>query len=297
MTGRRTTEERGRGDKSVFFRRLQESALSPSQRRIASYLAGQYRTAASQTAAEVARTVKTSEATVIRLALRLGYGGYPRLRRQLHRMLHEDLTSIELLSRPLPAGGKARDTLTSVVQAEIQHLRTLAAELPREEFNRLVRGLTDASRIYVVGHRASAPLAEFLGYTLAKVRDEVVTLTDGGSRAYDAFRAVPASTWLVAIGFPRYPRETVELVEFAAEEGLRVAAITDTVLSPLAKSADIVLPVRAEPVSFVDSHGAAQALVASLLVEYGQRNRERTRDRLARFERIAARHAIFHGAE
>ena len=292
MTGRRNTEDRS--DKSAFFRRLQESALSPSQRRIAGYLAGQYRTAASQTAAEVARTVKTSEATVIRFALRLGYDGYPRLRRQLHRMLHEDLTSIELLSRPLPASGKARDTLTSVVQAEIQHLRTLAAELPREEFSRLVRGLTEATRVYVVGHRASAPLAEFLGYTLAKVRDDVITLTDGGSRAYDAFRAVPASTWLIAIGFPRYPRETVELVQSAVEEGLTVAAITDTVLSPLAKSADIVLPVRSEPVSFVDSHGAAQALVASLLVEYGQKNRDRTRERLARFERIAARHALFH---
>jgi DNA-binding MurR/RpiR family transcriptional regulator len=296
MTGRRSTEARGLGDKQSFFRRLQESALSPSQRRIASYLAAQYRTAASQTAAEVARTVKTSEATVIRLALRLGYDGYPRLRRQLHRMLAEDLTSIELLGRPLPASGKARDTLTSVVQAEIQHLRTLAAELPREEFNRLVGGLTEATRVYVVGHRASAPLAEFLGYTLAKVRDEVVTLTEGGSRAWDAFRAVPASTWLVAIGFPRYPRETVELVKAAAEEGLTVAAITDTVLSPLAKSADIVLPVRAEPVSFVDSHGAGQAVIAALLVEYGQKNRERTRERLARFERMATRHAFFHNA-
>jgi DNA-binding MurR/RpiR family transcriptional regulator len=105
---------------------------------------------------------------------------------------------------------------------------------------------------------------------------------------------VPAGAWLVAIGFPRYPRETVDLVAAAVEEGLTVAAITDTVLSPLAKSADVVLPVRAEPVSFVDSHGAAQALVAALLVEYGQRNRDRTRERLARFERVAARHAIFH---
>lgn len=297
MTGRRTAEERGGGDKSAFFRRLQESALSPSQRRIAGYLAANYRTAASQTAAEVARTVETSEATVIRFARRLGYDGYPELRRQLHRMLHEDLTSIELLGRPLPAGARAHDAVTSVVQAEIQHLRTLAAELPREEFGRLVRGLTDASRVYVTGHRASAPLADFLGYTLAKVRDEVVTLTDGGSRAYDAFRKVPDNAWVVAIGFPRYPRETVELAEFAAEEGLRVAAITDMVLSPLAKTADIVLPVKAEPVSFVDAHGAALALIAALLVEYGQRNRERTRERLGRFERIAARHRIFQSAD
>jgi DNA-binding MurR/RpiR family transcriptional regulator len=297
MTNRDATEERVRGDKSAFFRRLQESALSPSQRRIARYLTRNYRTAASQTASEVGSTVGTSEATVIRFALRLGYDGYPELRRQLHRMLHEDLTSIELLGRPLPARGKARDALTSVVQVEIEHLRILAAELPREEFSRLVHGLTAANRVYIVGHRASAPLAAFLGYTLAKVRDEVVTLTDGGSRAYDAFRTVPAASWMVAIAFPRYPRETVELVEFAKEERVTVAAITDTVLSPVAKAADLVLPVKAEPVSFVDAHAAPQALVAALLVEYSQRNREQTRERLGRFERIAARHAVFRGAE
>lgn len=86
-------------------------------------------------------------------------------------------------------------------------------------------------------------------------------------------------------------------MEFATEERLTVAAITDTVLSPLAKAADVVLPVKADPVSFVDAHCAAQALIAALLVECGQRNRERTRERLGRFERIAARHAIFRSAE
>jgi DNA-binding MurR/RpiR family transcriptional regulator len=285
------------GNKTAFFRRLQESALSPSHRTIARYVARNYRIAASQTAAEVAATVKTSEATVIRFALRLGYTGYPELRRQLHRMIYEDLTSIELLGRPLPQKGGSRDTLTTVVQTEIEHLRALAADLPREEFTRLVKGLQAADRVYVVGHRASAPLAEFLGYTLAKVHQNVVTLTQTGSLACDAFRAVPASGWLVAVAFPRYPRDTVQIVEFAREEGITVAAITDTVLSPVAKRADLVLPVQAEPISFVDSHCAPQALVAALLVEYGLRARERTEALLGRFERVAARHGIFHGAE
>jgi DNA-binding MurR/RpiR family transcriptional regulator len=285
------------GDKLAFFRRLQESALSPSHRRIARYLARHYGTAASQTAAEVATTVKTSEATVIRFALRVGYDGYPALRRQLHRMLYEDVTSIELLGRPLPHRGRRRDALTTVVQAEVEHLRALAAGLPREEFTRLVKGLVGAGRVYVVGHRASASLAAFFGYMLAKVHDDVVAVTLGGSTAVDAFRAVPPATWLVAIAFPRYPRETVDIVEFAREEGITVAAITDTVLSPVAKRADIVLPVLGEPVSFVDSHCAVQTLLAAVLVDYGLRARERTEARLERFERLAARHAIFHGGD
>jgi DNA-binding MurR/RpiR family transcriptional regulator len=294
-----------RGDKSAFFRRLHASSLSPKHRAIARYLAGNYRTAASQTAAEVAATVHTSEATVIRFANRLGYEGYPELRRQLHRMIYEDLTSIELLARPLPQPGRGPsgrrgrtgDTLTTVVQAEMEHLRALAAELPRHELGRLVRGLQTARRVYVAGHRVSASLAEFFGYTLAKVHEDVVTLTAGGSSDFDAFRAVPPSAWLVAIAFPRYPLATLELMELAREDGIAVVAITDSVLSPAAKRADLVVPVRTEPVSFVDSHCAVQALLAAILVEYGLRARERTETLLGRFERIAARQRIFHTPE
>ena len=285
------------GHKTAFLRRLHESALSPSHRRIAGYLARHYRTAAAQTAAEVAAALATSEATVIRFAIRLGYLGYPELRRQLHRMIHDDLTSIELLSRPLPTRGKPRDTLASVVQAQMDQMRAVAADVSRDDFARVVKGLHGAPRVHVVGHRASASAAAFFGYWLSKVHPDVVTLSTGGSLEYDVFRSVPAASWLVAIAFPRYPRETIELMDFAREERMTVVAITDSVLSPVAKRADIILPVPAEPVTFVDAYCAAQALIAALLVDCGRLTRDRTETMLARFERVAARHAIFHTAD
>ena len=291
------------GVKSAFFRRLQERALSPKQRAIGQYLTQHYRLAAPHTAAELAAAVGTSEATVIRFAARLGYAGYPELRRHLHRMVSEDLTSVELLARPLRSlrplrsDGRSRDTLTGVIRVEMQHLRALAEKTSRADFTQLVKGLLAARRAYVVGHRASAPLAAFLGYTLGKVHEDVVTLTGSGAAADDSFRAVPAGAWLVGIAFPRYPRETLDLMAFAREEGMTVAAITDSCLSPAARRADLVLPVEAEPVSFVDAHGAPQALIAALLVEYGLRARDRTAAGLRRFERVAARRSIFHSGD
>jgi DNA-binding MurR/RpiR family transcriptional regulator len=282
--------------KTAFLRRLRESALSPSQRKIADYLARHYRTAAAQTAAQLAATLETSEATVIRLALRLGYRGYPDLRRQLHDMIHDDLTSIELLERPLQAARKDRDTLASVVRSQMTQMRAVA-DLSRDDVARVVKGLSAAPRVYVTGHRASASAAAFFGYWLAKVHADVVTLTSGGSLEYDAFRSVPAGAWMVGIAFPRYPRETVELVDFAREERMMVAAVTDSVLSPLAKRADVVLALPTEPVSFVDAACAVQALLAAILVDYGRVARERTETMLGRFERSAARHGLFHSAK
>ncbi len=226
-------------------------------------------------------------------ATQLGYAGYTERKQHLHRMVREDLTSLELLARPLRTDGKHGDSLTSVVQAEMQHLRALAERTSREDVTRLVKGLIGARRVYVVGHRASGPLAESLGYTLGKVHEDVVTITTGGSGACDAFRRVPAAAWLVGIAFPRYPRETLNLMALAREEGVAVAAITDSLLSPVARHADLV-PVEAEPVSFVDAQCAPQVIMATLLVEYGLRARERTEAGLGSFERLAVRHAFFH---
>jgi DNA-binding MurR/RpiR family transcriptional regulator len=282
--------------KTAFLRRLHESALSPSQQKIADYLSRHYRMAAAQTAAQVAATLQTSEATVIRFAIHLGFRGYPDLRRHLHHMIHDDLTSIDLLGRPLRAEGKERDTLASVVRAQMAQMRAVA-DLPRDDVARVVKGLYGAPRVYVVGHRASASSAAFFGYWLSKVHADVVTLTSGGSLEYDAFRSVPAGSWLVAIAFPRYPRETVELLDFAREERITVAAVTDTVMSPIAKRADVALPLPTEPVTFVDAACATQALLAALLVDYGRLARERTETMLGRFERAAARHGLFHSAD
>ena len=292
--GSRDNDGADPGGKSAFVRRIRERARSPKQRAIGWYLTRHYRTAASQTAAEVAAGVRTSEATVIRFATQLGYTGYPELKQHLHRMVREDLTSLELLARPLRADGQQRDTMTSVVQAEMQHLQSLAERTSREDVTRLVKGLLSAQRVYVVGHRASGPLGEFLGYTLGKVHEDVVTITAGGSGADDAFRTVPTGAWLIGIAFPRYPRETLNLMAFAREEGVTVAAITDSLLSPAARHADLVLAVESDPVSFVDAHCAPQALIATLLVEYGVRARKRTEAGLRRFERLAVRHSIFH---
>ncbi|MFQ5898634.1 MAG: MurR/RpiR family transcriptional regulator [Candidatus Methylomirabilia bacterium] len=284
-------------NKSEFLRRLQGESFSPKHGAIARYLAQEYRAAAFLTAAELAATTGVSEATVTRFALSLGYRGYPELRRHLHRIVKEELTSLDLLALPLRKRGRPRDALTSVVETEMRNLSALVREMPREELSRVVKGMLVARRIYVVGHMASAALARSFGYSLSKIHDDVVTITEAGRAALDAFRSVPATACLIAIGFPRYPRDTLELMEFAREEDVTIVALTDSFLSPLAKRADLVLTVQTDLVSFVDSHCAPLALLTALLVEWSLRARERTEAMLDRFERLARRHALFHSSE
>jgi DNA-binding MurR/RpiR family transcriptional regulator len=282
------------GEKSDFLRRVQETSLSAKHQQLAHYIVRHYRTAAALTAAQLGAEMGTSEATVIRLARELGYEGFPELRRQLHGMIREDLNSLELLARERSRSGPGRDALSAMVTTEVNHLNDLAIDVSRPDFFQLVRGLVGAKRVYIAGHRASASLAHFFGYSLAKIHPDVVTLAGASDTSFDAFRSVPANSWMVAIGFARYPRETVELVDFARHENIIVGAITDRVLSPLAKRADLSLIIRADPVSFIDSHCAPSALIAALLVEYGMIAQAQTESMLRRFERVVELREIFH---
>jgi DNA-binding MurR/RpiR family transcriptional regulator len=283
----------GAGEKGEFLRRVQERTLSAKHQQLAQYIAQHYRTAAALTAAQLAAEMGTSEATVIRLARELGYEGYPDLRRQLHGMIREDLNSLELLARERSRSGR-RDALAAMITTEVNHLNNLALEVSRPDFTRLVRGLVSANRVYIAGHRASASLAHFFGYSLAKVHPDVITLAGESDLGFDAFRSVPPNSWMIVIGFARYPRETVELADFARHERITVGAITDRVLSPLAKRADLSLIIKADPVSFVDSHCAPSALIAAVLVEYGMVAQAQTEVMLSRFERIVELRGIFH---
>ena len=271
--------------------------LSRKQAAVAAFLAEEHQKAAFMTAAELARHLEVSEATVIRCAVALGYAGYPALRRHLHQIVQEDLTSTDLFALPLRRGGREQDWLRTVVEKEVENLTRLTKELPADDLDRLARQIVRAQKVIVAGFRASASLARFLGYNLGKIHEGVVTVTGAAGGAWDHFRSLPAPSLLIAIGFPRYPREILELMDFAREERLFVAALTDSVLSPLAKRADLVLPVRAELVSFVDSYCAPQAVIAALLIQVSVKNRERTEALLRRFEEIAERRRLFYSED
>lgn len=283
--------------KTILVRRLRREGnrLSGKRAALANFLLEEYRKAAFMTAAELADELEISPSTVIRFATSLGYDGYPALRRHLHQIVQEDLTGTDLFALHLRR--REPDLLHSLVQREIENLSRLLKDTSLDDLDRLAGLIARADRVFVVGLRASSALARYFGYHLAKIHTQVITITSGGDAAFDHLSALGASAVLLAIGFPRYPRETLEIVDFARREGVFVGAITDSILSPLAKRADVVIPVRAEVVSFVDSFCAPQVLLTALLVQVSVKNQAKTEARLKRFEEIADRQRLFHSGE
>lgn len=280
--------------RSSLVDRLKQNGrrLSRKNAILANFFLEEYQRAAFMTAAEVGVHLAISPSTVVRFATSMGYDGYPALRRHLHQMVQADLRGTELFARHVKR--REPDVLHSIIQRETQNLSRLLKDHPMDELDGLAGSIARAGRVFVVGFRASASLARYFGYHLEKIHPLVLTITEGGGRAFDLLSAAGPSDVMIAIGFPRYPREELELVDFARREGLVVGAVTDSVLSPLAKRAKIVIPVRAEVVSFVDSFCAPQLALTALLVRTSMKNQIRTQARLKRFEELASTQRFFY---
>ena len=139
--------------------------LSKSHRRIAECIVSHYDKAAFMTASRLGEYVGVSESTVVRFAAALGYEGYPQLQKALQELIRHRLTASQRFE--MTGDMDHAQVLSKVLKADIQNIRATLDELNIGVFEEVVEQLLSARSIYVLGLRASAPLAQFLGHYLS----------------------------------------------------------------------------------------------------------------------------------
>ena len=146
---------------------LQEKApsFSKGQRRIAQYITESYDKAAFMTANRLGKTVGVSESTVVRFAVDLGFDGYPSMQKAMQEMVLNRLTSVQRIEVANDRMGD-QDVVSMVLHSDMEKLRQTGETLDRDEFKAAVNAILKAKRIYILGVRSVAPLANFLGYYL-----------------------------------------------------------------------------------------------------------------------------------
>ena len=244
----------------------QAPTFSKGQRRIAAYISESYDKAAFMTASKLGSAVGVSESTVVRFAMELGYDGYPSMQKAMQEMVMSRLTSVQRMDMSTDRIG-SRDVAGSVMQADMEKLRQTQDNLSRQDFQQAVDALLEAKSIYVIGVRSAAALANFFGYYLNYMFENVHVVTaSGSSEMLEKLVNVKADDAVLAISFPRYSTATVKGVEHCRQAGATVIGLTNSSLSPLAQACDHLLLAKSDMMSFVDSLVAPLSVVNALLV-------------------------------
>ena len=274
-----------------------QSTFSKGQRLISKYIMEDYDKAAFMTANRLGKTVGVSESTVVRFAVDLGFDGYPSMQKAMQEMVLNRLTSVQRIEVANNRIGD-QDVVSMVIQSDMEKLRQTGETLNRDEFSAAVNAILNAKRIYILGVRSAAPLAQFLGYYLNYMFNNVHTITGcGTSEMFEKIVGIDNQDVVIAFSFPRYSSATTKGAQYCRTTGATVIGITDNRESPLGQASDHVLCAKSDMVSLVDSLVAPLSVVNSLIVAIASRRQKELQRTFESLERIWDQYNVYEKQE
>ena len=270
-----------------------EPTFSKGQKRIARYITDSYDKAAFMTANRLGKTVGVSESTVVRFAVDLGFDGYPSMQKAMREMVLNRLTSVQRIEVANNRFGD-QDVVSMVLHSDMEKLRQTSELLSRETFADAVNAILKAKRVYILGVRSAAPLANFLGYYLNYMFNNVHVLS--GLSAGEMFEKIVGITpedVVIAFSFPRYSSSTTKGARYCRSAGATVIGITDSADSPLGLCSDHVLLAKSDMVSLVDSLVAPLSVVNALIVAVAAKREKELHRTFDALERIWDQYNVY----
>jgi DNA-binding MurR/RpiR family transcriptional regulator len=265
--------------------------LSPRQLKLARFIHANPHGVAFMNSVELSKAAGVSNPTVIRLAYRLGFSGFPEFQKALQKATERKFDSLERFSGDSASGEE--ELFQKVLSLEFHVLREMKERLSEEAVSKAVALLENPGEVFVVGLLANTCLAEYLAYFLSILRENVHVLKDFGHEAYGKVRAAGPGAVAVIYSFPRYPAGTQSLGKLFRKQGIPVIGITDSGMSPLAPLADVLLEAPMKFITFIDPCGGAFAMTHALLTAFYMKNPGKMRRKLREFEEFAAERDLF----
>ncbi|HSF83541.1 MAG TPA: MurR/RpiR family transcriptional regulator [Anaerolineales bacterium] len=235
--------------------------FSPKHKRLARFVLDNKYFMSFASASQAGKKTGTSAATVVRFAQTLGYDGYSELQAAIRAELPSYLTAVERIQARLEEAPPPDNIPHKVFYTDISNIERTANNLDELKLEGAIKTIITAKRILVVGSGLSASPALFLAHSLKIMGfDARASLNEGLSLAADTAQFSNGSL-IIAIDLWRYVRSTIGAVENAKKQGARSIAITDSIVSPLARMADFAFEVATDGVS----HSLSTTGVMSLL--------------------------------
>ncbi len=270
-----------------------KTSLSKSHKKIAEYILQNSEKAAYMTAAKLSKNAGVSEATVIRFAYELGFDGYPEFQKKLLELAKTQLTALQRMELAYEKNDGA-DILSLTLKSDIGHIEKTLESNEKSQFEAAAKAISSAKKIYITGVRSAAALAEFAGFYLHLVFDNVRLIkTTGGDDLFEQIINVGEGDVVIGISFPRYSKNTIRALEYAGKNGAAVIGITDSRTSPVEKVSDITLIAESGTMSFIDSLTAPFSLITALLAAVSMTNRKAVQDKLERLEQIWDEYEVY----
>jgi DNA-binding MurR/RpiR family transcriptional regulator len=268
--------------------------LTRAERQLATHILSHYPVAALGSITVLAKAALVSTPTVVRLAQKLGYKGYPDFQNSLRGEVEAMLVSP--ISKHDRWAGGVPDThiLNRFADAVVTNLQATLGQINHAEFDAAALLLADPKRhVFAMGGRITHAMADYFTSLMTVVRAEVTLLSDSSSTWPPALLDMKPGDVLVVFDIRRYENAVLQVAEMAREQGAEIILITDRWISPAAALARHTLACHIEAPSAWDSNVTLMVLVETLLAAVQDLTWTVTEARMKRLEDLYARTRLF----
>lgn len=258
--------------------------LPPAQQRAAHFVMNALSQVPFMTTTALAEAAQTSQATVTRLVLSLGFRSYLEFSETVSRVVLSELGEAAPLDRFEQS--RVHPDLASLLQQEAQHVLQLAALVEGQTFQRVVQQLVRAREVIVVGMGASECIASHTGLYLSRLRPGVRSVTALNiGQAIETLNAGP-DVWALVFTVPRVTADLERYLTLLRRCQVPVVLVAEHAANSLIPYASelLIVPVSRSPTTSVP---AAMLVLGTLLADaLAQAQPERTAAQLAAFEQL-----------
>ena len=268
--------------------------LTRAERQLATHVLSHYPVSALESITLLAKAAEVSTPTVVRLAQKLGYKGYPDLQNALRGEVEAMLES-PLAKHDRWAGG-VPDThmLNRFADAVMANLQSTLGQIDHAEFDAAAGLLADPGRhVFAMGGRITHALADYFTSLMRVVRPDVTLLSNNSTTWPPTLLDMRPGDVLLVFDIRRYENAVLQLAEMAREQEAEIILITDRWVSPAAAHARHTLACHIEAPSAWDSNVSLMVLVETLLASVQDLTWDVTEGRMKRLEHLYDRTRFF----
>ncbi len=199
----------------------------------------------------IGATAGLSATHFVRLAKEMGFSGFSEMQTMFRKPLHAAETlpqgerimhsgGEQIISDPADIASVGR----AFAQANVESLGNLYEKLSVMPLAEARDQILKARLIYVIGIGRSMGPAAYLAYALGRVGLQSIQLLGVGQALQDQAKAMHPDDLLIALSFPPYAAETLQICEQVRAQGNTILALTNSPVSPITMGAQTVLTIE-----------------------------------------------------
>jgi len=268
--------------------------LTRAERQLANAMLENYPVSGLGSITAVAEASEVSTPTVVRMAKKLGFSGFPELQAALRAEVEATISNPITKHNRWAESAPDTHILNRFADAVMENMRQTLRQIDPDEFNAVVKLLSDQERaVHVVGGRLTRSLADYLFTHMQVIRDRLTLVASNSNTWPHYILNMQPGDVLVAFDIRRYERDILRLAEMATSKGVTLVLFTDQWGSPAAKHATYSFHSRIEAPSAWDSSVVTLFILEAVIAAVQTENWDETKDRMKALEDLFDQTKLF----